>query len=455
MGAGGRKEIMNYSEFLIGKSKPGDLYGFDPIFLPKELFPFQRVLVEWAIKKGKAAVFADCGLGKSIIELTWAENVVRQTNRPVLFFTPLAVGPQMVREGVKFGIECRQSRDGSFVKGINVTNYEQMEKFNPDDFAGVVGDESGIVKNYDSKTRKGITKFVKKVRYRLLATATPAPNDWMELGSSSEVLGAMGRNQMLGMFFSNGGDDTQQWTLKGHAKERFWQWVCTWARAIRKPSDLGFSDDGFVLPKLTTEQHIVTSKKSIQGLKGFLQLAKTLDQQREERRNTLTERCEKVAELVPKDDFCIVWCHFNPEGDLLEKLIPGAVQVSGKDSDEVKEKRLNAFAMGQIKCLVTKPKIGGWGLNLQHCNRMTSFPSHSFESRYQMVRRCWRFGQKRDVREDVVTSKGEAMVLANQQKKERAATVMFESLVRSMNLVQKKKSDNGKLERMELPQWLK
>lgn len=444
--------MSDYQTFLKSKVHPDDQFGFTPIILPDFLFGFQRFLVDWAIRKGRAALLEDCGVGKSCQELVVAENVLRKTNKPVLILTPLAVGPQMVKEGEKFGIECKQTRNGKVHKGINVTNYEKLHLYDPSQFSLIVCDESGILKSYEGKLRRRITDALHKVKYRLLATATPSPNDYMELGNSSEALGSMGRGQMLGMFFTNGGESTQQWELKGHARKRFWRWVCSWARACRKPSDLGFDDEGFILPELITRQFTVDSPVKRSGF-GFIP-AKTLDDQRKERRLTIVERCEKVAELMPENDYALVYCHLNPEGDLLEKLIPGAVQVAGKDRDEEKEERLAAFAAGQIKILVTKPKIAGFGLNFQHCNQITLFPSHSFESYYQTVRRCWRFGQKRKVYVNIVSSIGEGLVISNMQRKEKAADAMFSALVESMSEYQLPKKKQEDSIEMVLPSWL-
>ena len=447
-----RKTKDAYTEFIKSKAKSDEMFGFEPISLGEDMFPFQRHLTEWSIRKGRCSLFEDCGLGKTYQEEVWADNVVRHENKAVLILTPLAVGPQMVKEGEKFGIEVRQIKDCKvWKKGINVCNYERLHLLDPDDWAGVVCDESGILKHSTSKTRNRVNAFLSRVKYRLLATATPSPNDFVELGNSSEVLGVMGYQQMLGMFFSNGGEDTQSWVLKGHAKKRFWRWVCTWARALRKPSDLGYSDDGFVLPELKVVQHVVKSPEPEFGF--GLDEAATLDDQRIERKATLRERCEKVAEIVPKKDFCVVWCHLNSEGVLLERLIPGSVQVAGKD--EEKEERFAAFAAGQIKTLITKPKMGGWGLNWQHCNRMTTFPSHSYESFYQSIRRCWRFGQKRPVTVDVVSSRAESRVVRGMDRKERQMNEMFSSLVSAMNEYQLdgKKQSNEEL-KLRFPKWL-
>ena len=455
-------KVKNYLEFLKGKRDAAEYSGFDPIWMPDFLFDFQNFLVEWAIRKGKAAIFADCGMGKTPMQLVWAENVIRKSNKSVLIITPLAVSAQTVREGNKFKIECKQSRDGKVYKGINVTNYERLHYFRPDDFAGVVLDESSAIKHFTSKRQKYVTEFLKGMKYRLLCTATAAPNDYIELGTSSEALGQMGRMDMLGMFFKNDENSLHpiwwgsKWRMKKHSEQSFWRWICSWARAIRKPSDLGFDDGEFKLPKLIVNQTIVENPKP-KTTKGFIKtlyLAKTLEEQRKERRDTIEVRCEKVCELVSGNKPNIVWCHLNPEGDLLENIIPGAVQVQGSDSDEQKEERFLAFADGQIDTLVTKPKIASFGMNWQHCSRMTFFPSHSFEQYYQSVRRCWRYGQINDVKVDIVTTKSERGVLLNLQRKAKAADEMFSQLISEMKHSLHLKETNEAIHKMEHPKWL-
>lgn len=444
---------MSYTDFLKTKAQRADLHGFRPLFMPSFLFDFQAALVEWAVRKGRAAVFADCGLGKTPMQLVWAENVVRKTNGNVLILAPLAVAPQTVREGEKFGIRVHRTWDGEVVKGINIVNYHRLEKYDPKQFAGVVPDESSILKHEDSQTRKRVTQFLMEIPYRLLCTATPAPNDFMELGTSSEALGVMGRNQMLGMFFANDGGTTQQWRLKGHAKKRFWQWLASWSRALRKPSDMGFADGKFKLPPLRLEQHQVkaASKKGL----GFFNWAVTLEDQRREKRNSLNSRCEKAARLVPGKRPAVLWCQLNAEAGLLEKLIPGAVQVAGSDPDEKKEETLTAFGRGEIRVLVSKPSICSFGLNWQHCSDVGYFPSHSHEQFYQAVRRCWRFGQERPVTCNLVYSEGERLVVSNMLRKERQAVELYDGIIREMNSVlEAKETGNGHVGRVEVPAWL-
>ncbi len=464
--------MTSYDEFLTRKAQLGSVGGFSPVAMPDDLIDFQKALVEWAIWKGRAAIFADCGLGKTYMQLVWADNVVRHTNRPVLLATPLAVSHQTVAEAHKFGIDAVRVQDGSVPNGarIIVTNYERVDRFSPSDFAGMVCDESSILKNFDGARKAIVTEFMRTLPYRLLCTATAAPNDYVELGTSSEALGEMGHADMLSRFFKNdqnhsnarGGGASSRWhhkepgsvwRFKGHAEEPFWKWVCSWARAIRKPSDLGFSDKRFELPPLEEIEHLVAVEKPREGMLFDLP-AVGLHEQREERRRSIKERCEVVASLVEHTDQSMVWCHLNDEGALLEKLIPDAVQVSGSDSDDAKEERLLAFANGEVRVLITKPKIGAWGLNLQRCAHVTFFPSHSYEQYYQGVRRCWRFGQQRPVRVDVVATEGEKGVLANLRRKAQQADRMFSSLVQHMNHAAAIQRANPFTKETETPRWL-
>lgn len=466
-------ERAEYDLFLDRKSQIGGMTGFAPLWMPSTLFDFQQFLCDWSIRKGRGAKLTDCGTGKTPMQLTWAENVVRHTNQAVLVITPLAVGSQTIKEGEKFGIECYKAEQGKIHKAaINVINYERLHQFDPNDFAGVVLDESSILKSFDGSRRSQITEFMRTRKYRLLCTATAAPNDYIELGTSSEALGELGYIDMLQRFFKNSQNTVQpmrkhilgnnfrdpepmveKWRFKGHAEIPFWRWVCSWARAMRKPSDLGFSDQGFVLPELIERQHLVTAMTLADGML-FAVPAIGLKEQREERRRTIRERCEKVAELVSSHNESLIWCHLNDEGDLLEEIVPDAVQVSGSDRDEVKEERLLAFASGQIKRLVTKQKIAGWGMNWQNNAHMTTFPSHSFEGYYQAVRRSWRFGQKRPVTVDIVTTEGEQSVLENMQRKAAASDKMFAALVEQMrNALQIQRSTNYP-HKERYPTWL-
>jgi superfamily II DNA or RNA helicase len=431
-----------YAEFLDRKLHTGADHGFEPVFMPPQLFDFQQALVQWAVRKGRAAIFADCGLGKTAMQLTWAENVARHTGRPVLILTPLAVAAQTIREGEKFGIEAHRSSDGSVMGRIVITNYERLSAFNPADFGGVVCDESSILKSFDGARRNEITDFMRKVPYRLLATATAAPNDFIELGTSSEALGYMGHMDMLARFFKNDQNnltsrrmygEAPKWRFKGHAEQPFWRWVTSWARACRKPSDLGFDDGRFILPPLNEIDHLIETNTVPEGML-FAMPATDLREQRAEKKRTVQERCEQVAAMVATTGKpALVWCHLNEEGNLLQQLIPDAIQVSGSDRDDVKESRLVDFAEGRARVLITKPKIGAWGLNFQHCNHITYFPSHSFEQYYQSVRRCWRFGQKHAVKVDIILTEGERRIMENLSRKRQQAEQMFSNLVTEMN----------------------
>jgi len=454
--------MSDFQEFISNKTHLANNYGFDPVYMPDMLFPFQAAIVEWATRKGRAAIFADCGLGKTFMQLTWAENVARKTGGRVLVLTPLAVAFQTVKEGEKIGVEVIHRREGLQTGDrIVVTNYERLHHFNPDDFDGVVCDESSILKNFDGETRKAVTDFMRKRPYRLLCTATAAPNDYIELGTSSEALGELGSQDMLNRFFKrekifvklyNAGG--QGWEMRPHARNDFWRWVVSWARALRTPSDIGFEDNGFKLPPLKVNSHTVKASKPRDGML-FDIPAIGLDEQRADLRNTIGERCEMAAHLVNAHKRpAVAWCNLNEEGHRLTKLINGAVEVSGSDPEERKEEVFTGFVKGDIRVLVTKPTIGGFGLNLQHCAHETFFPSHSYEQYYQAVRRCWRFGQKRPVTVDMITTDGQENVLANLQRKADNADKMFQQLVGFMNDSMTIKKANDHTTQMEIPSWL-
>ena len=453
----------SYRKFIEEKSQGGADSGFSPVWMPDFLHDFQKDMADLAIRKGRRAIFADCGLGKTPMGLVWASNVARKTGKPVLYLTPLAVAAQTILEAEKFGIEAKRSSDGDSRGHIIVSNYERLNQFNSADFSGVVCDESSILKSFAGQRRGEITEFMRKVPYRLLQTATAAPNDFMELGTSSEALGYLGHMDMLNRFFKNDLNNSAQgrmrgevikWRLKGHAELPFWRWVCSWARAIRRPSDIGYDDSAFVLPPLTEKEHMVEAKTLADGML-FAMPAQGLKEQREERRRTIVERCERAAELANgTNEPVLLWCHLNDEGDLLEEMIPDAIQVSGSDSDEKKEDRLLSFASGGARVLVTKPKIGAWGLNFQHCNRVIFFPSHSFEQYYQAVRRCWRFGQKRPVSVDIITTEGELDVLKNLRRKAAQADEMFSRLVQEMNRAEAIERVSNGGDGVEMPQWI-
>ena len=457
---------MEYETFIKSKAHSISMNGFEPLWMPDFLFDFQKELTSWAIKKGRGALFEDCGLGKTLQQLVWAENIVRKTNKNVLIITPLAVSHQTVKEGVKFGIECKRSDNGKVYPGITVTNYERLHLFNHNDFIGAVCDESSILKNFNGSRKLVITEFMKKLQYRLLCTATAAPNDYIELGTSAEALGEMGFMDMLGKFFKNmqntcdtkrhwsaTGGGAPKWVFRPHAEIPFWKWICSWAKAIRQPSDIGFENDKFSLPPLLEKQTIVKNTRPFDG-ELLVRPVIGLKEQRQELRMTLKERCEKVAELVAGNDTAVVWCNLNDEGDFLEKIIDGGVQVAGKHTDKDKEEKLAAFSEGNIRVLITKPKIAGFGLNWQHCAHLTFFPSHSFEQYYQCMRRCWRFGQKNPVTVDIVTTDGEISVLKNMQRKSEAANKMFSELIKYMNASIVINTDHNFNQKVEVPSWM-
>lgn len=455
--------MTTYAEFLERKAQLVDAGGFEPEGLPEHLFDFQRSLVEWAVRQGRGAIFADCGMGKTPMSLAWADQIHRQTGKPVLFLTPLAVGFQVVAEAAKFGHDAARSRDGGTPAPIVVTNYEQLGKFEPAQFGGVICDESSILKSFDGATRQAVTEFMRRIPYRLLATATAAPNDWTELGTSSEALGGLGYMDMLSRFFTNKqrsassrgrgmGGESVAWRLKGHAAEPFWRWVSSWARAIRKPSDYGYDDGAFLLPSLDVRERVIEASRPAEGTL-FDVPAYGLQEEREEARRTLTERCEAAAEILEDADTAAAWCHLNDESALLARIIPGAVEVTGSDAPEAKEEKLAAFTRGEVRVLVTKPQLGAWGLNWQHSHRMTYFPSHSYEQWYQAVRRMWRFGQTQPVRVDVIATEGGKNVLSNLQRKAEQADQMFAALVKHMNDARRVDPHNYDQE-IQVPSWL-
>lgn len=451
--------VATYDEIMLRRVTWHDGKGFEPVIHHDFLFPFQQALVEYACLKGRAAIFADCGLGKTAMQLAWADNVVRKTNRPVLILTPLAVAQQTKEEADKFGIEAAVCRDGQHKGGIVITNYERLHLFDPSDFAAVDADESSAIKNFDGKRKTQVTDFMAGMDYRLLCTATAAPNDYHELGTSSEALGYLGYRDMITTFFAQVTENDHlgwgrtKYRLRGHAEQPFWRWVVSWARACRKPSDLGFSDEGYDLPPLIENEHIVQNSTPRDGFL-FPVPACGLREEREERRLNLAKRCELMADLSQGDEPCVNWCQLNDEGDELERSIDGAVQVKGSLRDEEKEERLHAFSRGEIRVLVTKPKIGCWGLNWQHCNKVNTFPSHSFEQYYQSVRRCWRFGQKNSVTVNVVATEGEAGIVANLREKQQRTEAMFNNLVACMNREISLDARHDFANQEELPAWL-
>lgn len=461
----------SYQDFIENKTHLANGGGFEPTFIPDYLLDFQKHLTTWAIRQGRAGLFEDCGLGKTVQSLVWAENVCRHTNGRVMLMTPLAVGAQTIREAHKFNIDgVEKGVEGEALGKITVVNYEQLHKYNPSDFVGAICDESGILKNFDG-TRKGeITAFMRKMPYRLLCTATAAPNDYVELGTSSEALGNLGYMDMLNRFFkkldNNGAKDFRGnqtrarehqggvYRFRGHAERDFWRWVCSWSRAIRKPSDYGFDDSTMVLPPLNITEHTVRAKKPPEGML-FNMPARGMSEQRDEVKRTIEERCDIAAGIANSHGKQVIaWCHRNEEGKLLKKLIEGAVEVSGSDTDEFKEEVFSKFADGQIRALVTKPKIAGFGMNFQNCSEQIYFPSFSYEQYYQAVRRSWRFGQKHTVNVNMIYTDGQEDMMKSLQRKSYQADKLFQELVAMMANELRIQRQNDYTKQVEAPGWL-
>lgn len=447
---------MDYKQFLENKKHTLGEFGFKPNYIPDIAFDFQRDIITKACIKGRMAIFADTGLGKTLIQLALAKNVVNHTNKKVLILTPLAVAFQFILEAEKIGIDdIEYSKDGTHTKKIVICNYERLHYFNSTDFEGVICDESSILKNFDGKIKQQITSFVKKLPYRFLSTATPSPNDFIELGTSSEALGYMGYTDMLGKFFKNNNNSIdpkhagEKWYLKPHAERDFFSWVNQWAVMIKMPSDLGFSDDKYILPGLNIDIHTVKNT-SLLELNGQIQMfnkpAKGFNEVRYEVKQTIKERCEKAIELA-KGKTSVYWCNRNEESKLLKELDSEAVEIIGSQSMERKEEILLAFAEGKIKRIITKAKMTGMGLNWQHCNHSVFFPTYSYEQYYQAIRRFWRFGQKNEVNIDMVISDGQTSVLESIQKKTEKAKQLHTNLTKNVNqsFINKTKEFNQKI----------
>lgn len=423
---------MRYEEFLQNKLVAAPKTGFDCGPINPLAKPFQSDIIRWALKRGRAAIFADTGLGKTFMQLEWARHVAENYGK-VLILAPLAVGAQTVREASKFGIDGVAHVSDPTGDRIQVTNYEKLHRFDPGIYSGIVLDESSILKGFDGKFRKAVTAFSSQIAFRLPCTATPAPNDYMELGNHAEYLGVMTCAEMLAMFFTHDGGDTSKWRLKGHAQTEFWKWVCSWAVAIRKPSDLGYSNDGYILPHLHMIQHTIESGIVTEGSL-FQQEAETLSERQRARAQTVHLRVEEAAGMVnASTEHWIVWCDLNAESEALAKAIPDAVEVRGSDSAEKKEQALDAFSRGEIRVLVSKASICGFGMNWQHCRNIAFVGlSDSFEQLYQAIRRCWRFGQQREVYAHIITADIEGAVVRNIQRKEQQAMEMMDGMVEHM-----------------------
>ena len=457
---------MTYQKFLECKKIKHTQSGFDVDRdkLHPMLFDYQKDLVKWALKIGRAALFTMTGTGKTLMQVEYARQVQAKTGGNILILAPLAVSAQTIREAKKIGVDINYAHNQAELKpGITITNYERLDNFTASEFAGIVLDESSILKSFNSSTRTAIIENFKHTPYKLACTATPAPNDFMELGNHAEFLNVITRTEMLSMFFVHDGGDTSKWRLKGHAADKFWEWCASWAAILSKPSDLGYSDNGFILPELRTHE-IVTPSEVPAGML-FAFEAQTLEDRRLGRQSSFMGRVARAADIVNKSDgHFLVWCDLNIESEALRKAIPGCVEVKGSDTVEHKEKSLLGFCNGDIKCLVSKPSIAGLGLNMQVCHKMVFVGlSDSFEQYFQAVRRCWRFGQKKPVDVYVITSEAEGAVVKNIKRKEREAAVMIASMVEhTKSFVMDNMHKSVKLDRTYLPgtdiiipEWLK
>lgn len=429
------------------------------------LFDWQKVLVRWALFKGRAAIFADCGLGKTPMQLEWAHQICIQTGKDVIIFAPLAVSLQTKYEGEKFGIKVNVCKSQNDVKpGINITNYERLDKFDPSQFVGIVLDESGILKNFAGKIRNYIIDAYLYTPYKLCCTATPAPNDYMELGNTSEFLGVMTRAEMLSMYFINDASHTGTWRLKGYVKDnKFWEWVSTWAVVMQKPQDIGYANNGFNLPPLNIQEHLLPYNGKKYSL--FVEEVNTLSDRRLARKESIDQRLKKTLQLIQNkpDDIWLIWCNLNIEGELLKKSIQDAVEIKGADPVEHKENAMLDFSKGKIKRLISKSKISGFGVNWQSCHNVIFFGlSDSYEQFYQATRRCWRFGQRHPVNLHIVIGEREKPVIENVKRKEADVQNMFhamvsyikENTIKQLNRHEIRTAHyNPKIE-MRLPIWL-
>jgi ERCC4-related helicase len=437
---------MDYLEFLENKKHSIGNFGFEANYIPDIAFDFQKAIIEKAVNKGRMAIFADTGLGKTLMQVSIAQNIVNHTGGKVLILTPLAVAFQFILEAEKLGItDIEYSKDGSHSKSIVICNYERLHYFNKEDFEGVILDESSILKNFDGKIKNQVTSFVKKIPFRFLSTATPSPNDFIELGTSSEALGYMGYMDMLTKFFKNNQGSIAKQTrnigekyyLKPHAEKSFFAWVNQWSIMVKMPSDLGFDNSRYELPRLITNKHVVENKSTLDvdgQIKMFTFVAKSFREIRHEQKQTLEDRCKKAVELA-KDKTSVYWVNLNDESSLIKSLDPEAVEITGSMSIDKKESILMDFANGKIKRLITKAKMTGMGLNWQHCNHSVFFPTYSYEQYYQAIRRFWRFGQKNDVTIDLVISDGQTRVLEALQQKTEKAIQLYENLTKNVNSV--------------------
>jgi len=454
-------EEMKYADFIANKLAYRPDSGCQMETDIAQMFPFQREIVKVALARGRSAIFADCGLGKTLMQLAWAENIRRFG--PVLILAPLGVAHQTTREASKFGIDARYMREDDGSDGIIITNYERLDNFDADRFSGIVLDESSILKSFDGKTCSNIIDKFKSTPYKLACTATPSPNDYMELGTHCEFLNVMTRAEMLAMYFFHDGGDTSEWVIKGHAEDKFWDFVASWSVAIGNPSDIGFEMSGYDLPEMNMHLHIMESEDIHDGLL-FAMPAHTLNEQRRAKRSGMQKRVIKTADLVSEhpDDAWVIWGELNDECDEIQDVISGSVQVSGSDDPEEKESRLIGFSNGDFNVLISKPRIAGFGMNWQHCNRMIfANLSHSYERMYQAMRRIHRFGQKNPCEIHVILTNEELPILENIQRKAAQAKAMekkmtermCESMKRIMG-VSANRMDYGQKRNVRIPAWM-
>lgn len=458
----------SYQEFLEAKRLVANPSGvkITEAAIPESLFDFQRRITAWALRRGRAAIFSECGTGKTAMQLIWSNVIARKTNLPVLILAPLGVTYQTVEEGQKFGVIVNHvnRQPDNLEAGIYVTNYEKLHLFNPDPFGGVVIDESSCLKHVDSKTRIAIIEAFHDTPYRLACTATPAPNDHMELGNHAEFLGIMTRAEMLAMFFTHDGGDTSKWRLKGHAVDKFWKWVTSWAVMVRRPSDLGFEDGAFILPELTYHSHVVASDMSAIG-QLFDTGLQSLNERRAARKASLSDRVSLCADLVrASDEQFLIWCDLNAEQDTLAKKLDGrCASIQGSTSEDDRLRMLAQWRQGRVQAMISKPSIFGFGLNLQNCHNVVFVGlSDSWESYYQATRRVWRFGQEHPVNCHVITSEAEGEVLRNIQRKEKEAIIMQDGMLEHMKDIGEATEQATREEtlyrpsqKVILPSWLK
>lgn len=456
---------MNYAEFLNEKASNQEVIGFEcnDSILCDMIKPHQKACVQWSCKRGRSALFLSTGLGKTLTQLEWARQVVTYTGKPVLILAPLAVSEQTWRESTKFGINSRVVTDASDVSDpmIYITNYEKLDKFDCSVFSGVVLDESSILKGIQGKMRKQITECFISTPYKLSCTATPSPNDFMELGTQSEFLGIMSQVEMLAMFFIHDGGETSKWRLKGHGKVKFWQWLATWSIYISSPYDLGFDGEEYELGEIEYHSHEIRTDP-VDDL--FVVPAQGLMDRNKARKDTIIERCKKAAEIVNNsDENFVLWCHLNAESEMLAEMIDGSVEVKGSTKPDIKVSRMIDFADNKIKCLITKPKVAGFGMNWQSTrNCIFVGLSDSFEQYYQAIRRQWRFGQAKKVNVHIISADVEGAVVANIKRKEKQNHEISSEMVKYMSEITKQEIKGSVAEKMvyeplaiQMPEWLK